>query len=176
MIKRLISLCLVFAVVAPCVAAQNDGSKSGNSLLTEVTIDKESYVKGGIVGTVLGLGSGHVFQGRWQEKGWIFTSSEVLAGATMLVSLAPCRKDLTKNMDKVSFDRFDKCEKEYLIAGQIAFTGLRIWEIIDLWLTPNPGLKNLMFEDTRRQSTSRFNVAILPLGSKISSLQVTYKF
>lgn len=41
-------------------------------------ISTVSYVVGGVLGTYpVGLGIGHAIQGRWSQKGWIFTAGEL---------------------------------------------------------------------------------------------------
>lgn len=82
------------------------------------------YVGGGVVGTFIGFGLGHVLQGRWLERGWIFTVAEpplaVLGAAALLSNSAHTGKSGNNGL---------------AIFGA-AFVGMRIWEAVDLWYTP----------------------------------------
>src|SRR5215211_7901978 len=45
-------------------------------LLDKGYITPGKYVGGGITATALGWGIGHAIQGRWLDRGWIFTLGE----------------------------------------------------------------------------------------------------
>jgi hypothetical protein len=55
-----------------CVFATAESAKAESSKVHPVP-----FVLGGLVGTGIGLGSGHLIQGRFLDKGYIFTIGEV---------------------------------------------------------------------------------------------------
>ncbi|HSD87175.1 MAG TPA: hypothetical protein VLB44_06655 [Kofleriaceae bacterium] len=67
-----------------------------------------------------GFGLGHVVEGRWHEKGWIFTLGESLAFAAIVYASA--------NIECTS-----RCELvgPAMVTGMLGVTGLRIWEVYD---------------------------------------------
>lgn len=88
------------------------------------------YVVGGILGTYpLGLGIGHAVQGRYSEKGWIFTVGEVSSLVVALAGLGDCFDDHYDNTHR-------NCSGGLLLLGAIGYFGFRIWEIVDVWATP----------------------------------------
>ena len=82
------------------------------------------YVGGGVVGTFVGFGLGHLVQGRWLERGWIFSVAEpplmVLGAAALFANSA----------------HTGKSEPNGLAIFGAAFVGMRIWEAVDVWYTP----------------------------------------
>jgi hypothetical protein len=71
----------------------------------QLAIENENYkqVKALAIGSVIGLGSGHMIQGTYSERGWIFTLVE---GGMLLVPI-----------------------KSWLLLG---FLGVKAYEILDL--------------------------------------------
>lgn len=94
-------------------------------LIADGEIEPPQHIIGGLAGTFAGLGIGHAIQGRWSDKGWIFTVGEVAAFSLILVSLGDC-----------GFE--DDCDDEVEGAwfGLVAFIGLHVWEVFDVWLGP----------------------------------------
>ena len=95
-------------------------------LIADGEIEPPQHIIGGVAGTFLGLGIGHAVQGRWGEKGWIFTVGEVAAFSLIIVSLGDC-----------AFGQ-ESCDDEAdgAVLGLFAFVGLRIWEAFDVWFGP----------------------------------------
>lgn len=114
--------------------AQNKNIKlteNDKEILEIGEISTGSYIVGGILGTYpLGFGLGHAVQGRWSQKGWIFTAGE-LGSLTMVVAgLLGC-------VDKTfSSDDCSDVENVLISTGLISFVGLRLWEIVDVWAAP----------------------------------------
>lgn len=94
-------------------------------------ISTPRYVTGGILGTYpIGFGVGHAIQGRWDQRGWIFTAGEFGSLAIAVSGLVGC-------MDK-TFES-NKCsdlESTLIVTGLVGFVGFRIWEIVDVWAAP----------------------------------------
>jgi hypothetical protein len=94
-------------------------------LIADGEIEPPQHIIGGVAGTFAGLGIGHAIQGRWSDKGWIFTVGEVASFGLILVALGDC-----------GFE--DDCDDEADTAwfGLIAFIGFHVWEVFDVWLGP----------------------------------------
>ena len=89
------------------------------------------YVTGGVIASVIGLGIGHGIQGRYAEKGWIFTATEA-AGIAMVMAGCNDRKDRDGDGDK-------ECNNAGLAgAGALIAIGFHIWEVVDVWTTATP--------------------------------------
>lgn len=99
-------------------------------------ISTTRYVVGGVLGTYpLGLGIGHAIQGRWSQKGWIFTTGELVSATVAVVGALGCVGNEIEN----GINHKDDCSSanETLVAvGIIGYIGFRIWEIVDVWATP----------------------------------------
>lgn len=131
-IKRFtINLIVLLMFAAPSMA--NDSAKipaPDNKLPS-----REHYVAGGITGSLLGFGIGHAIQGRYKEKGWIFTVADTLALGTIIGGAAAA----TTKMGTGVVRSGDPKMKDALpfvgitALGAALYTGFRIWEIVDLW-------------------------------------------
>jgi hypothetical protein len=92
-------------------------------LILRGEIDPGLYVAGAVLGTfVTPFGIGQAVQGRWMDKGWIFTLGEGVSIALIIAGAA-------------RFDQSDGGEG-LLVAGVLGVVGFRIWEMIDLWVGP----------------------------------------
>ena len=106
-------------------------------ILDEGEISKGAYIGGGITGSIVGLGIGHAIEGRYLPLGLIFTAGEIGAYALMVAGITNC-------IDKSNFFNlsssnasFQTCSTNSAFAiGLAGFVGLRVWEIIDLWVEP----------------------------------------
>jgi hypothetical protein len=108
-----------------------------SELLNEGVMPVGKYVAGGITAVAAGFGIGHIVQGRWLDKGWIFTLGEsasivaIATGAAQAIDSCyntydtPCQNSRHRN-DGMGL----------MMGGLLAFTGLHIWEIVDAWVAP----------------------------------------
>ena len=48
-----------------------------NSSTNIKEVSETNYYLGGVLGVLPGFGIGHAVQGRWKDKGWIFTAGEL---------------------------------------------------------------------------------------------------
>lgn len=94
-------------------------------LIADGEIEPPQHIIGGVAGTFAGLGIGHAIQGRWTEKGWIFTVGEVAAVSIIIVSLGDC-----------GFEGDCENESDMIWFGLVAAVGFRVWEVFDVWLGP----------------------------------------
>ena len=156
--------------------AQSLDASSPEESVPKISMDYDKYMTGGIVSTLFGFGMGHAFQERYAKDGWIFTLAEMAAGGVVLASLVPCRKELMDRNGSNSMDRFDHCEKVPLVIGYMTFSGLRVWEIADAWLTPNPALKKRLFSTKERRIEPSFAIGIIPQPHGAPALDLVYRF
>lgn len=102
-----------------------------HQLLLRGELSTGRYVTGGVMSAVFGFGIGHTIQGRWRERGWVFT---VGGGASLLVTLVGataaigCAGDSSKEQCDTSIG--------ILVGGYLALMGFRIWEIADAFVAP----------------------------------------
>lgn len=129
--------------------AESSEYGGGASDPSYVYITHGRYNSGGILSVTSGFGIGHAVQGRWLEKGWIFTTGEIalLGGAGYLLiswmeELEGYGKSLlegAKNPNESSTDESKiKWDNVYLAAAFFAgYLGLRVWEVVDAWVLPS---------------------------------------
>jgi hypothetical protein len=113
-----------------------DLSQKDKTILEIGEISAPRYVIGGIIGTYpVGFGLGHAVQGRWSDKGWIFTAGEAGSLAVVVAGALGC---LNNEFDN-GFNGKDDCQgvnEALLVTGIIGFVGFRVWEIVDVWGAP----------------------------------------
>lgn len=105
-----------------------------HQLLLRGEMPTGQYVSGGVVSAVVGFGIGHTVQGRWLERGWVFTAGEsasLLIAFTGAVATIGCGG----HSDSTTGERCDT-SVGLLIGGYLAFVGFRIWEIADSFAVP----------------------------------------
>jgi hypothetical protein len=122
---------------APVVLSREDWK-----LLERKELSKARYVVGGIVASYIGLGLGHTVQGRWLEKGWVFTLGEsaglamTVVGLSQVLTAADCAP--------VEPGAPSRCPSHnrrlgggLLVAGLVTYVGFRVWDAVDAWGTPH---------------------------------------
>jgi hypothetical protein len=118
--KHPILLLFGLSLASPCFAEAS------------ATMTRSDYILGGITGSFLGLGAGHAIQGRFFDKGWIFTIGEVTSFAFIIAS----------SVDSTPCDPADPPHSGCMGGGWpnpywvLVLGGLHIWEIIDVWAAP----------------------------------------
>ncbi|MBE7454631.1 MAG: hypothetical protein HS111_38945 [Kofleriaceae bacterium] len=88
------------------------------ALLARGEISGDRRVIGVVVSVVPGFGLGHVVQGRWRERGWIFTVGEVVAFG--FIAAAAVESDLSAPLVGA-----------LAAVGWGGYLGLRVWEVTD---------------------------------------------
>lgn len=92
-------------------------------LILRGEIDTGQFIVGGIVGTFFApFGIGQALQGRYSERGWIFTLGE---GASIGLLIAGA----------INLDESDAANAMF-VGGILGLVGFRIWEVVDLWVGP----------------------------------------
>lgn len=104
------------------------------------TITKGNYIGGGLLGTAVGFGLGHAVQMRPDsDKMNFFMISEAGAiGGALLLLVVTTSNECTQGGSEEA-----KClssrrnrQNNILTLGALAYIGLRVWEIYDLWSYP----------------------------------------
>jgi len=101
-------------------------------LLERGYISDGETMGGGVVALLFGWGLGHVVQGRWSQKGYIFTAGEGISGAVMVYAMVGLMGDCFEGCSEQREDRY----VTLLAASAIAAGVFRIWEIYDAFAGP----------------------------------------
>jgi hypothetical protein len=137
-------------------------TKDDQKILNRGEISDGKYISGGILGSIVGFGSGHAVQRRYLFKGMIFTIGEGAGLLTFLVfgggqGCAPSGNSNYPNSSSCSEDQVMQ------IFGLAVIAGFKIWEMIDLWVMP-PILNRRYRELSQKLSKSEdFNLHFEPL-------------
>lgn len=134
---------------------------------TQAFMTQGQYLAGGVVGSIIGLGIGHAIEGRYLEKGWIFTLAEGVSVTMIGTGAALLPLELVTGL----FSGRSSGASFYLLGlGGAALVGFKIWEIIDLWSTPSR--QNMIIKD---DTPSKGKVSILPVvAPTYLGLSLTY--
>ena len=101
---------------------------------------RTQYIGGGVVGTTLGFGLGHVIAGEYGRIGWVFTVGELVALATVAAGYWVYMRDLFMFSEcstfMCSYGEPSRESTALLGVGTVALIGLRVWEAADLWTRP----------------------------------------
>lgn len=127
---RLISILCFFVATTTVATAQPalttptpQLTADERALLARGEIGEGARVGGIVASVAFGLGTGHAIQGRWMERGWIFTFGE-LAGLG-LGAVASSESDIdARTVNVLGF------------VGLATFIGLHVWEIVDASSVP----------------------------------------
>ena len=132
------------------------------------------YAIGGAIGTYSGFGLGHLIQGRWISRGWIFTLGEAVSATAVAVGISDCLIDLT-----LSIFRDNYCEQKSLLLnlGLISLAGFKIWGIIDVWGGGYIHRKNYMHLKKKLNPKDKVSFFVMPqFGPKHVGLNLRLSF
>jgi hypothetical protein len=103
------------------------------SLLDRGFISEGQHIGGGVAALFLGFGTGQAVQGRWAEKGWIFTVGEAASIVLMFYSVGKAI-----SCDD-GFDGYSNCGDNYFglfMGSLLALSVFRVWETVDAFTAP----------------------------------------
>lgn len=132
--QKIASLLFITAFIFTGLHASADPETQTN--LDRVPVSKGKYITGGILGSAIGFGIGHGIQGRYAEKGWIFTASEAAGLTVMIVGASQCASD--NNKDTNNDLTCTSSQKTMMSLGLVTMIGFHIWEIVDVWTGARP--------------------------------------
>lgn len=109
------------------------------------TIKNEKYIMGGLAAVAPGFGAGHAVQGRYFERGWIFTVSELTALYGWLQAysyggldpFAPFIRLKGKITRESAEDQDAAVFKTLQYVFLAVFAGFKAWEMADAWILPS---------------------------------------
>jgi hypothetical protein len=96
-----------------------------HQLLQRGEISDGAHIGGGVANICLGFGIGQAIQGRWSERGWIFTVGQAAAVVGIVVGISE------------SFDNDSGDAPLLFIGSYFAFLGLHIWGAVDAFVGPS---------------------------------------
>jgi hypothetical protein len=105
----------------------------------------------GLLGTVVGFGTGHAHQGRFDERGWIFLAGEGAALAGTTVGVLACAASSGNDFES-AFDAA-LCSAAVGITGLSVLAAFKLWEIIDVW--SHPPLYNRRYREIEARHTHK---------------------
>ena len=101
------------------------------------TINNLKYAVSGGLSVIPGFGVGHALQGRYMEKGWLFTVGELLTLGGFLL-MGP---SFSVRWFEIEFtdDVIDILSFNFLVSVSlfVIFIGFKIWEAVDIWILPS---------------------------------------
>jgi hypothetical protein len=101
-------------------------------LLASGEITDGQHIGGGVASLFLGFGIGQAIQGRWSDKGWIFTVGDTAAYGLIIYGLSQndCWIRIWGECDN------DDDGVAAVVAGLAVGAVFRVWEIVDAWAAP----------------------------------------
>lgn len=96
-------------------------------LLSRGEISDAQHFGGGLAAFLIGFGVGHAIQGRWSERGWLFTLGEGASMAAMFWGVGQAVEDCLYVDGACNDDR----GVGLIVAGALGLTVFRIWGTVD---------------------------------------------
>ena len=104
-----------------------DGAIKKNTkvyLSSKRRLSTSHYVTSGLIGSFVGFGTGHLVQGRYWDKGWIFTlASASIVGSGALLAVA-------------EYNLIPLATEIIAISILATSAGIKLWEVFDIWKLP----------------------------------------
>lgn len=109
-------------------------------LLSRGYISNGEHLGGGVVSLFFGFGVGQAVQGRWSQKGYIFTFGEAASFGAMIYGMVTLVSACHGNDDLYYEEYCDRRDERrgatLLIGGALALGVFRIWEVVDAFTGP----------------------------------------
>jgi hypothetical protein len=102
-------------------------------LLSRGYISEGEHIGGGLAALFIGFGAGQAIQGRWSDKGWIFTLGEAVSFGAMMYGAIASIDSCWEYESSCDDDRYIGT----IIMGALGFTVFRIWETVDAFAAPS---------------------------------------
>ena len=111
-------------------------------LLSRGYISDGEHIGGGIASLLIGFGVGQAVQGRWGQKGYIFTIGELASFGAMIYGMVELVSACNDNFDDPYADTSCNETRErrggvLMVGGLIGISVFRIWEIVDAFAGPS---------------------------------------
>ena len=141
---------------APAATARLQLSTEDQELIVDGEIGPVAHIGGGLVATFVGFGVGQAVQGRWLDRGWIFTLGETTGLGLMIYGLGKSAESC------VSADG-SECGSSglgFVAGGAIALTGFHLWEMVDAFVAP--------IGHNRRVRAAKLRAGVNPMYSSVT--------
>lgn len=111
-------------------------------LLSRGYISDNEHIVGGIASLFVGFGVGQAVQGRWGQKGYIFTVGELASMGAMIYGMvsyvSACSDSFDDPYGETTCNESKQRRGAVLVfGGMIGVLGFRIWEIVDAFAGPS---------------------------------------
>jgi len=150
-------------------------TEAERKILERGEYDRGEIIGGGLAGSILGLGTGHFIQGRYKEKGWIFTAGELGSFGAMLAGMGICSAAYADDDEDEWFPDSFECVTGVAIAGLVSWSAFRVWETVDVWAHPaihNKKVRRLKDETGAPAITFQVN----PRGRDGATAEIAVRF
>jgi len=114
---------MILVLLAMTTGAHADDAKPDVSATEKMS--PWEYGIGGVLGIYPGFGLGHVVQGRWLHRGWIFTAGESASVIVLAIGAAEC-------VEYGFLGSPSSCNNGLVSAGIFGFVVFKIWEVVDI--------------------------------------------
>jgi hypothetical protein len=107
-------------------------SSEDMELIQDGEIGAGAHIIGSGAAFFLGFGIGQAIEGRWLDRGWIFTLGETASLGVMIYGLG-------KSAESCLNEDGSSCGSSgvgFVAGGLIAYSGLRLWEVVDAIVAP----------------------------------------
>lgn len=110
-------------------------------LLSRGYISSGEHIGGGAVSLFVGFGVGQAVQGRWGQKGYIFTIGELASMGAIIYGAVTLATACSDNFNDPYADSSCSSSRErrggvFVVGGLIGISVFRIWEIVDAFAGP----------------------------------------
>ena len=92
-------------------------------------ITDNERLAGGLLGTIVGFGTGHIVYGQYADRGGIFTATELGSLSVTFIGGVTFALGGLSNVSTVGLAE--------IYIGLLSFTAFKVWEIVDVWTLPN---------------------------------------
>lgn len=110
-------------------------------LLSRGYITPGEHIGGGVVSLFFGFGVGQAVQGRWSQKGYIFTVGELASFGAMIYGMTTLFGACHGNDDLYYEETCDRSAERrgatLMIGGLLSYSVFRIWGIVDAFAGPS---------------------------------------
>lgn len=137
-------------------------------------------VGGGLLGTVVGFGTGHLAQRRWRDTGWIFTVGESASIIALVGGVAACSTADDDDDEEDGLRLFSESAGCVVAVGAVTavtFVAFRVAELIEVWA--HPQIHNKRFrkiEEERARQAVQWSPYVAPHEAGGASFGIGLRF
>lgn len=129
------------------------------------------YLGGGVLAWAPGFGVGHAVQGRWADKGWIFTVGQIFSAVFIMIEVENFECDDPK---KSNFECYLSEADNKFAFGAVSFSFFKIWEIWDAWVGGFSHMDDYDSVQRKIKSNRDVKLSVPNSNSMLLSYQITF--